>query len=89
MLQYSGDTSVTCVYANQRRITPILRQVTFLVAFGVVLVAPRSGLCAIVYVRVASPLANPARQHNHNDVLVSRSRRADDVPGITRERRRE
>ena len=28
-------------------------------------------------------------QHNHNDVLVSRSRSADDVPGITRERRRE
>ena len=23
-------------------------------------------------------------QHNHNDVLVSRSHRADDVPGITR-----
>ena len=31
-----------------RRFTPIFRPVMFLVAFGVVLVAPRSGLCAIV-----------------------------------------
>ena len=30
-----------------------------------------------------------SRQHNQNEVLVSSSRRADDVPGITRERRRE
>ena len=29
------------------RFTPIFRPVTFLVAFGVVLVAPGSGLCAI------------------------------------------
>ena len=42
------------------RFTPIFRSVTFLVAFGVVLVAPRSGLCALVCVRVASPLAKPA-----------------------------
>ena len=33
-----------------RRFTPIFRPVTFLVAIGVVLVAPRSGSCAIVYV---------------------------------------
>ena len=56
----------------------------FLVVFGVVLVALRSK-CVIVYVRVASPLA----KLNHNDALVSSSRRADDVPVITRERRRE
>ena len=42
-----------------RRFTPIFRPVTFLVAFGIVLVASRSGLCALVYVRVASPLAKP------------------------------
>ena len=39
-------------------------------------------------VRVASPWRSP-RQHNHNYVLVSSSCRADDVPAITRERRRE
>ena len=43
-----------------RRTSPILRPVTFLVAFGVVLVAPRTGWCVIVDVRVASPLAKPA-----------------------------
>ena len=63
-----------------RTFTPIFSRLTFLVAFGVVLVE----LCVIVYVRVASPLA---RQHNHNDVLVSKSRRADDVPRIMRKRR--
>ena len=51
-----------------------------LVVFGAVSVAPHSGGHVLVYVRVASPLAQ-ARQHNHNDMLVSRSRRADDVPG--------
>ena len=63
-----------------RRFTPIFRRLTFLVAFGVVLVE----LCVIVYVRVASPC-----QHNHNDVLVSKSHRADVVPGTTCKRRRE
>ena len=46
-----------------RRFTPMFRPVTFLVPFGVVLVVPRSGftgLCVIVYVRVASPLAKLA-----------------------------
>ena len=52
----------------------IFRPVTFLVA-------PRSDLYITVDLQVVSP-----RHHNHNDVLVSSSRRADDV---TCERRRE
>ena len=43
-----------------RRFSPIFHPVMFLVAFGVVSVALHSGLCALVYVRVASPLAKPA-----------------------------
>ena len=39
---------------------PIFRPVAFLVTFGVVLAAPRTGWCVIVDVRVASPLAKPA-----------------------------
>ena len=54
-----------------------------LVAIGVVLVAPHTGQCVIV--AYESRWRSP-RQHNHNDVLVSSSHRADDV---TRERRRE
>ena len=57
---------------------------TFLVVFGAVSVAPHSGGHVLVYVRVRW---RRPRQHNHNQVLVSRSRRADDVPVITRERR--
>ena len=71
-----------------RRGSPIFRPVTICLVFGAASVEARTGWCALVYVRVASPLAKPS-QHNHNDVLVSSSRRADDVPGITRERRRE
>ena len=36
------------------------RPVTILVVYGAVSVAPRSGLCAVVYVLVASPLPKPA-----------------------------
>ena len=43
-----------------RRTSPIFRPVTFLVAFGVVLVAPGTGWCVIVDVRVTSPLAKLA-----------------------------
>ena len=43
-----------------RRPSPIFRPVTILVVFCAVLVAPRSGLCALVYVLVTSPLAKPA-----------------------------
>ena len=77
------------------RSIPIFRPVTFLVAFGVVLVAfgvasvaPLTGWCVIVAYESRARWRSPS-QHNHNDVLVPRSRRADDVPGITRERCRE
>ena len=40
-----------------RRTGPIFRLVTFVVAFGVVFVAPRTGWCVIVDVRVVIPLA--------------------------------
>ena len=62
-----------------------VRPVTFLVAVGVVSVAPRTGWCVTVAYESRAHWRSP-RQHNDNDVLVSRSRRADDV---TRERRRE
>ena len=75
-----------------RRTSHIFRPVTFLlafgvvlVAFGVVLVASRTGRCVTVAYESRARWRSP-RQHNHNDVLVSNSRRADDV---TRERRRE
>ena len=61
---------------------------TFLMVFGAVSVAPHSGGHILVYVRVESPLAQAASTQSQY-VLVSRSRRADDVPGITHERRRE
>ena len=73
-----------------RRTSPIFRPVTFLVAFrvvlvafGAVLVAPRTGQCVSVAYESRARWRRP-RQDNHNDVLVSRSRRAYDV---TRERR--
>ena len=82
-----------------RRTSPIFGPVTFLVAFGVVwvafgvvlvafgvvLVAPRTGRCVTVAYESRARCRSP-RQHNHNDVLVSSSRRADDV---TPDRRRE
>ena len=45
---------------KRKKVHSYLLSFDFLVAFGVVLVAPRSELCAIVYVRVASPLAQAA-----------------------------
>ena len=57
----------------------------FLVVFGIVLVAPRTGWCVIVDVRVASPLAKPASSQSQWRV-GNELRRADDV---TRDRRRE
>ena len=75
-----------------RRTNAIFRPVTFLVAFrvvlvafGVVLVAPRTGRWVTVAYESRARWRSP-RQRNHNDVLVSSSRRADNV---TRERRRE
>ena len=68
-----------------RRTSPIFRPVTFLVAFGVVLVAPHTGRCVTVAYESRARWRSP-RQHNHNDVLVSSTRHADEV---TRERRRE
>ena len=56
-----------------------------LVAFGVVLVAPRTGWCVTVAYESRARWRSPF-QHNHNDVLVSSSLRADD---LTRDRRRE
>ena len=44
---------------NKEEVHSYLPPSNVLVAFGVVLVAPRSGLCVIVYARVASPLAKP------------------------------
>ena len=76
-----------------RRTSAIFRSVTFLVAFGVVLVAfgvvlvaPRIGGRCVTVAYESQTRWRSARQHNHNDVLVSSTRRADDV---TRERRRE
>ena len=68
-----------------RRTSPIFRPVTFLVAFRVVLVAPRTGRCLTVSCKSRARWRSP-RQHNHNDGLAWSSRRADD---ITRERRHE
>ena len=56
-----------------------------LMAFGVVLVAPHTGRCVTVAYESRARWRS-LRQHNHNDVLVLSSRRADDV---MRERRRE
>ena len=56
-----------------------------LVAFRVVLVAPRTGRCVTVAYESRVRWRSPC-QHNHNDVLVSSTRRADDA---TLERRRE
>ena len=44
----------------RRRTGPIFHPVTFLGAFGVVLVVPHSAWRVIVDVRVASPSAKPA-----------------------------
>ena len=44
-MQHSADH---VALRGQRRFTPMFRPVTFLTAFGVVLVAPRRGLCVIV-----------------------------------------
>ena len=48
---------------QEGRVTgPIFRPVTFLVAFGVVLVKRRTGWCVIVDVRVASRMAKSSSQ---------------------------
>ena len=47
-----------------------------LVSFGVVLVAPHTGRCVTVAYESRARWRSP-RQHNHNDVLVSSSRRAE------------
>ena len=48
--------------------TPIFHPVMFLVVFGVVLVASRTGGYALVYVRVASPLAQAASTQSQRRV---------------------
>ena len=45
---------------HQSGFTPIFRCMTFLVVFGAVSVAPHCGGHVLVYVRVASPLAQAA-----------------------------
>ena len=57
------QSPVTCYTSSKkdtRRTGTIFHPVTFLVAFGIVLVALRTGWCVIVDVRVASPLAKSA-----------------------------
>ena len=56
----------------------IPRPVTFLVESGVVLVAPRTGWCVIVEVRIASPSAKPASSQSQWRVGL-KLHRADDV----------
>ena len=46
-LKVAPPNALRTIDKEGRRCTPIFRPVTFLVAFVVVLVAPRSGLCAI------------------------------------------
>ena len=53
---------------DTRRTGPIFHPVTFMVAFGVVLVTPRTGWYVIVDVRVASPLAKPASSQSQRRV---------------------
>ena len=55
-----SHTSYTLKKRITRRTNPIFHPVMILVEFGAVSVAPRSELCALVNVRVASPLAKPA-----------------------------
>ena len=68
--------------------TPIFRPVTFLTLFW-----RRFGGAAwwraCASLRTSRESVDAGRVKTINDVLVSRSRRADDVPGITREWRRE
>ena len=68
-----------------KKVESYLPSCNVLVAFGVVSVAPRTGWCVTVAYESRARWRS-TRQHNHNDVLVSSSRRADD---LTRERRRE
>ena len=42
-----GGGALRNIDKEGRRFTPILRPVTFLVAFGIVLMEPHRGLCAI------------------------------------------
>ena len=60
ILHIHSESTQQHVVKEERRFTPIFRPATCLVAFVVVLVAPRSGGYVLVYVRVASPLAQAA-----------------------------
>ena len=50
---------------KQSGFTPIFSCMTFFVVFGAVSVAPHSGGHVLVYIRVASPLAQAASTQSH------------------------